>query len=212
MDPLSIGVGLWRFATSKLGIGLLAAILLGALWLRGNHYRSERDELKVWQDDVTLATRNAAHRPKLAAKHVAQQVRYLGKGLDDVRTAMARVKAKALADKLAADTRNEERRKDADHALRQDALDAHRRTDAYALAHRVPGLAGKPAAVGGGDDGERDLPGAALGAPVPDGAGAETELVTITRTDLDICTINTVRLVNGHDWAAGLSPKPEGSR
>jgi hypothetical protein len=199
------------FLTSRLGRfiagGVIALLIIGALWARGSHYKGQRDNLQAWQGEVTQATRDAAHRPKLAVKNVAQQVRYLGKGIDDFRLAMATAKATALANKLAADRRNEDRRKESDHALDQALPEYRRRTDDYARAHSVRGKSG-PASVDRSDNGGRDLPSPAFGAEELDGAGRETGLVAIPRADLDICTANTLRLENAVEWAKALSEGP----
>ena len=44
MIPPGLLPAAWRFATSRMGLGLIAALALGLLWLRGDHYRSDRDK------------------------------------------------------------------------------------------------------------------------------------------------------------------------
>lgn len=196
-------IGNWFSSVVARVLGGLSIVLLIAclgLWLRGNHYEHQRDKLATWQGEVTDATRSAAHRPKLATKNVAQQVRYLGEGLDTVRLTMAQVKAKALADKLAADRRNEDRRRNNDHAYDAATIDSRRRTDDYARNHIVRGKSDPPPA-NRGDNWRRDLPRPTFGPQSATGSSADA-LVAISRTDLDICTENSERIKAGADWAA----------
>jgi Sec-independent protein translocase protein TatA len=195
---LEIASGLFGLVTRNPWPAAVIGLCALSMWL----WHGKRDALK-WQDEVVQATRDASHRPRLAAKNVAQQIRYLGQGIDDFRAAMAEVKAKALAAKLAADQQNEDRRKERDHALDQALPEYRRRADDYARTHSVRGQSDPPA-VGGSDHRQRDLPGPTFGAQVANGAGGETDLVTITRSDLGICTDNTGRLENAVEWARGL--------
>lgn len=101
--------------------------------------------------------------------------------------------AKAIAAKLAQEAKDEQRRKDADNALKQDMLDDRRRTDAYASRMRYKAPRSAPSGT--------DLPSTPEATSISDGPGDFAELVGITRTDLDLCTVNSRRLQNAHDWA-----------
>lgn len=219
MCPLSILSGAWGLIKSPIGKLVLIGIVVAGLWARGSHYQHQRDALQGWQNDVTQATRDAAHRPKLAVRNVAVQVRYLGSGLDAVRAAMVVAKAEATESKLLIDHANEQRKRDADYDLQQDAIADNRRTDAYRRAHGVR-RAGAPQ-VGSPTDrdnsGQGDLPRPAFAAQEPDGPGGaaamDDGLVAITSAALDLCTTNTRRLSNGHEWAihppATIDTKPQ---
>lgn len=197
---------LWSGAGVKpvLGLGLLLVVCLIWIWA----LLGVRDRLQRWQDDVAQATRDAADHPKLATSAVPQQIRNLGAAIDKTRSAMWQAKAEATAAKLAADTANENRRKDANDALAPTLDAALARADAYARAQsgrqsdRMQCVA-RTGEVDRSDDGRGDLPGTADPAPVIDRSGAEPALVSIPRAALDTCTTLKVRLDNGHDWAVG---------
>jgi hypothetical protein len=195
---------MFSILTSKIfgGLSIVLLLALGVQTWRVGHYKAQRDDLATWQAEVTDATRSAAHRPKLAVKNVAQQVRYLGEGLDKVRLTMAEVKAKALADKMAADERNEQRRRNADHAYDAAITESRRRTDDYARDHIVRGKSDPPSA-NRGNYRVGDLPEPTFGSSGAEDAGDDA-LVAITRADLDICTVNSERLKAAVEWAAGL--------
>lgn len=195
---------LWSGAGMKPILGLIGIIVLQALaiWV----ISGQRDRLQRWQDDVAQATRDAAGHPKLATSAVPQQIRNLGGAIAKTRSAMWQAKAEATAAKLAADTANEARRKDADDALSPELERALRYADAYARAQPVTGgmqCAARTGQVDRSDDRRGDLPGTADPAPVANGPGAEPALVFVPRTALDTCTTLKVRLDNAHDWAVG---------
>lgn len=107
MIPPGLLPAAWRFATSRLGLGLLAALALGLLWLRGNHYRDDRDawqsaftaqkaatlaaqsEAKAKAEAQVIATENRYAVLARKADHVSQDLRDLRAGAD--RFAAARV-------------------------------------------------------------------------------------------------------------------------
>jgi len=187
-------------------ISIVALIGLAVLGLQLRHVTAQRDALFEWQGGVVQATRDASRRPRLAHEQVALQVRYLGQGLDQMRSAVDRARADALATKLAADTRNEAKRRAADNALvDQNERDLRAGAD-YLRTHRVhDGLRGAAAAGGPvrGDDGRGDLPSPGTAAKIADRPDSSAELVAIPRTDFDNCTVIRGRLVNAAEWAAG---------
>ena len=159
-------------------------------------------DLQRWQDSVARATRDAAHHPKLATDAVPRQIRILGATIDRTHVAMAQAKAEVSAAKLAADTANETRRKDANDALDPTLAAALRSADGYA---RTRGVQCAPRATEVDRDNHRgsDLSGSSDPAEVADGPGAGPSLVLIPRSAFDTCTTLKVRLDNGHDWAVG---------
>lgn len=196
---------LWSGAGMKPVLGLIVLLVVCAIWIWA--LLGVRDRLQRWQDDVAQATRDAADHPKLATSAVPQQIRNLGSAIDKTRSAMWQAKAEATAAKLAADTANETKRKDADDALVPTLERALRSADAYARAQSGAGVLQCPARaarVYRGDDGRGDLPRAADPAEIADGPGAGPALVLIPRSAIDTCTTLKVRLDNGHNWATGL--------
>lgn len=109
--------------------------------------------------------------------------------------AQQEAEAKAIAAKLAQEAKDEQRRKDADNALKQDLADDRRRADVYAGRMRCQAPRSAPSGA--------NLSSAPEAPQVVAGPGVTTELVGITRDDFDICTINSRRLQNAHDWADG---------
>jgi len=107
--------------------------------------------------------------------------------------AQQEAEAKAIAAKQAQEAKDEQRRKDADNALKQDLADDSRRADVYAGRMRCQAPRSAPSGA--------NLSSAPEAPQVVAGPGAVAELVGITRTDLDICTVNSRRLLNAHDWA-----------
>ena len=90
---------------------------------------------------------------------------------------------------------DEQRKRDTDDALKLDMASDRRRADDYAIRNRVrrqaaPGPTSNP-----------DLPETGPAAQGDNGPGDVAELVGITRADFDICTVNSRRLANVHDWA-----------
>lgn len=203
-EVLALLKAAWDLLRARPWIALLAVIALQAVTL---HFRTaDRDVLRAWQTDVTKATRDAAGRPKLAEKWVAQQVRYLGQGVDKMRLGMAQARADALAAKIAKEAADETNRKEFDHALGTALSAALRDSDSYARAHGVWGDTGSPAGADHGNDGRADLPGGANAAGLADRSGAGPALVSIHRAAFDTCTTLKVRLDNAHAWA--LEPRP----
>lgn len=192
--------GLWSGLSLHPWKGMLAIIALQAVavWI----ITGQRDDLREWQADVVQATRFAADHPKLATRAVPQQIRNLGTGMDRIRTAMAQAKANALAEKIKAETADENRRKDADDGFAPTLERALAFTDAYGRDQRLQcRIEGTPAHRG--DDVRADLPGTAAPAPVIDRSGTGPAMVLIPRAALDTCTTLKVRLDNSHDWAVG---------
>lgn len=108
--------------------------------------------------------------------------------------AQREAEAKAIAAKLAQEAKDEQRRKDADNALKQALADDRRRTDDYARRMRYQAPRSAPSGT--------DLPSTAKTPEVDHRSSGVAELVGITRADLEICTVNSRRLLNAHDWAA----------
>lgn len=182
-------------------VALAIAAQALAIWI----ITGQRNDLRDWQAEVAQATRDAADHPKLATSAVPQQIRNLGAAIDRTRSAMWQAKAEATAAKLAADTANEARRKDANHALAPELERALRLADAYARVGRMQ-CAARTSQVDRSDDGRGDLPGTADPATVTDGPGAEPALVFVPRSAIDTCTTLKVRLDNAHVWAVGVRP------
>lgn len=109
--------------------------------------------------------------------------------------AQKEAEANAIAAKLAQEAKDEQRRKDADNALKQDMADDRRRADAYANRMRCQAPRSAPSGA--------NLPSATEAPQVDNGPGDFAELVGITRTDFNVCTVNSRRLQNAHDWAVG---------
>lgn len=193
----------WKFLKSRPGIGLVAALVLGLMWVRGTHYRNQRDDLRTWKAEVVTAARAAAHRPMLAEDQVAIQISNLGLSLDRVVAAQQAARAMALAAKAEQERRDRENKRKHDDVLPGQLADARRRADAYFDRNRLRGE-GHPTAGSGTQ--LPDLPSPAFGPQKPDGPGADDELVTITRSDLNTCTTNTAKLHDARQWAidAGL--------
>lgn len=118
------------FSTAKLiGFGLGALALIAAiLWFKG--VLNERAELRDWQDQVTVATRQAANNPKLAKKDVAQQIGFLGKAIADLKTGIAN--QNAAINRLAAQTEEAQ-----DMAAKASARAAGRADKAAATSGRL---------------------------------------------------------------------------
>lgn len=75
-----------------IGIGVGALALIGLIVMVLG-WRSERNELRVWQSDVYAATKEASANPKLTKKDTAQQIRLLGTAIADLKAAIARQNA-----------------------------------------------------------------------------------------------------------------------
>lgn len=111
--------------------------------------------------------------------------------------------AEALAVQKAINAAQEKEWKDradaTDKAHEQAMDDAMARADRHIAANRVLRQAGGESATRGTcaaaqDDGPRGT----------DGAGGEAELVAVTAEDVRVCTVNTQRLQDVHDWAVGI--------
>lgn len=208
---------MFSWITSKVLGGVSIALLL-ALAAMGWKLHRTAEELEdtaatlqtvtTWKTEVTAATRNAAHHPKLAEHNVAQQVRNMGTAIDTVRRHMAQTRRDALAAKRAAEDRNERNRKDKNDDFRDKAIDVRRRGADYIRTHGVHGPAKNPA-PDRGDHRSNDLPQPTFGAGVADGSGAQADMVAVSVGDFEICGINTARLENAQEWyAETLAPRP----
>lgn len=119
------------------------------------------------------------------------------------RTAIIDKTAEALAAQKAINARQEQEWKDkadaTDKAHEQALVGAMARADRYIAANRVLRQATGGSATGGTCAAAEDH-----GAGGAESAGGETELVAVTADDVRVCTVNTQRLIDGHDWAVGL--------
>lgn len=198
---------LWSGAGMKPILGLIGVIVLQAVAVWA--ITGQRDRLQRWQDDVAQATRDAANHPKLATSAVPQQIRSLGAAIANTRSAMWQAKAEATAAKLAADTANDLRRKDADNGLAPTLATALGRADAYVRDQPIRlQCAARTAPVNRSHNRGGDLSGPGSAAAIPDGPGAEPALVFVPRSAIDTCTTLKVRLDNAHDWAVGAGNRP----
>lgn len=176
---------------------LLAAALLALLGVQTARLHSAH----AWRDEVVQATREAAHRPKLAPKNVARQVRTLGAAIDQARLASAQSEIIARKAKAARESADETNRREHDDGLQTKLDAAYRAGAAYAAAHRLRGP-GCPADPVRGEAGRSDLPVPGAGAAQPDRPGGPAELVAVSRADLDRCTVIATRLLDARDWNA----------
>lgn len=162
---------------AQIGLGaLVLAVLVGALWLRGNSYRNQRDEARV-----------------ALTEQVAEYRRVYNETF-----------ARHFAAKIAEDARLQSLKTEADNAtapLRQAALDDATR---YRDAHRcvlAPAARTDPGgAVTSGLSSPATDPGSAAQPAAP------AELVGITTADHDACSLNTADLWVAYRWAQGLNP------
>lgn len=193
------------FARSRLGIGLIAALALGMMWLRGSHYRDQRDLLQAWQDQVVQATRAAAHMPRLAVKNVPAQVLVLGTALDRIEAAQAQARAEALAEKAARERDQQQQKRTADDALPNRLAENRRRSGAWIAGH---GLSGPAAALdhSAAGQGGRDLPSPAFGPGRADSADRGPEFVAVPAAYIDKCDTVTARLQVVQGWWQGINP------
>jgi hypothetical protein len=184
----------------------LALGFAGWCWHGWNGAEAERAVLAKWQDDVTEAARNAAHRPRLGKAHVAQQVTNLGASLDAVVAAQEAARQRAIEAKAAQERDQERKRKGADDALSND-IAAQRRRSAAALAARgLHGIAGGPPEAGSGAGGS-DLPDPAFGTEEPDSTDRGSEPVLVSLRYIDACDAVTARLRNAQDWWQQIRPE-----
>lgn len=138
-----------------------------------------------------------AQEAKTAIQHTGwvNEIRLRNDDRKAYQDAQREAEAKAIAAKLAQEAKDEQRRKTADEHLKQDLADDRRRTDDYARRMRYQAPRSAPSGT--------DLPSGTEAPQVADRSSDVAELVGITRTDLEICTVNSRRLLNAHDWAVG---------
>lgn len=82
-----------QLTTAKLigiGVGILALV---ALIVTVMGWKTERDRLRIWQNQVLAATRTAADNPKLGADKVPMQIDLLGQSVAALKDAVARQNA-----------------------------------------------------------------------------------------------------------------------
>jgi hypothetical protein len=164
--------------TSKIfgGLSIALTLLCGILWARGNAWENAAER---WKE--TAGQWKGAYDAQEAAYRAAQDA----------------AKAKALRLKLEQEQRDERNREKHNEALDHALADDRRRTDAYAQRNRVQ----RQAASDLGPAGGTDLPRPSFGAAVDNGSGDDA-VVAIPERDLMICTLNSRRLQNAHDWDA----------
>ena len=119
-----------------LGVGALALIFLVAMVL---DWRSERNELRAWQDSVLTTTREASANPKLKARDVPQQIRLLGQSVAELKAAIARQNA-------AVDAIAKESAKAQEDAQKATSAAKERANAAEATADRLRASAARPRA------------------------------------------------------------------
>ena len=110
--------------------------------------------------------------------------------------------AEALSVKLAQEAKDEQRKKDADYALKLDMAHDRRRADDYAASHWVRYQAPRDPSS------SADLPETPAIAEVDHGPGdtAFVDGIAISRVDFEICTVNSRRLDNAHNWSLPIKP------
>lgn len=117
----------WRFLTSRLGLGLIVAMALGLLWLRGDHYQRDRD-----------AWRSAYKAQQQATIAVAAEAR-----------------AKAEAQRIATENRDAQLARKADHET-QDIRNLRGAADRFAADRRLRPQEAGPAPGGPGAPAQGD--------------------------------------------------------
>jgi hypothetical protein len=116
-------------------------------------------------------------------------------------TAQAAATAQARAAKLAEDTRLSTLKDAADHATQPAHSAALDSADRYAASHRVLRCDGAPAR---GASGGTDLPGATPAPGSANASAAPSDMVAISRADLNACSLNTADLGVAYGWAQSL--------
>lgn len=92
----------------------------------------------------------------------------------------------------------QEKAREADQKHRAELSHAMAAAERHIAAHRVRQGGCGGASGNAGATAQGDGPGSA------DRSGADAELVAVTADDVRVCTVNTQRLIDGHDWAVGL--------
>lgn len=177
--------GLRRFAAPLIGVAVVL-LLCGFLWVRGDHFRNQRD-----------AERNAR-----AAQVTAYRDAYRRTFAEHWRL------ARAEEARTAAITKGTD---DATDPARKDALAA---ADGYAVRHAAGGVRCE-ARAGQHPAGATGVPGAAGPAGGADRSAASADVaaasgIVISRADLDACTLNTRDLWLAQQWAARIIDDTKG--
>lgn len=113
------------------------------------------------------------------------------------RTAQASAEAYAKANKARVETANLKRKERSDEALFTARTADRARTDQFIAANRVRCQAAE------GPRGNADLPPTPTAAEVDHRPSGVAELAAVAPKDLHICTVNSRRVQNAHEW--GLS-------
>ena len=132
-----------NLATLKLigyGVGALAVIALLAMVLG---WKSERDHLRAWQGEVVAATREASANPKLDKKAVAQQIRFLGQAMADLKAGLAQQNAAVNALAAESDRQSKEAARAVSKAQGR-AREAQVTSDRLAASSRSGGRSSAP--------------------------------------------------------------------
>lgn len=112
-------------------------------------------------------------------------------------------RAWALSAKAQQEAKDARRKEIADESYSHSLASDRARADAYAAANRVR----CPAKVNSGGSGRADLPEAGALAPLDNRSGGtsivDDTLIAVGRHDYNLCTANSRRIFNAHDW--GLS-------
>ncbi len=162
----------------RIGLALLLAALALA-WLRGDHFRAQRDgarEMATAERSGRLADRESYRQAQITAE------------------------ALAVAQRAFVEAKYREQAKDTDDAYELALVDARSAADAYAARMRVK----SPAAAHSQASGPASAPGGAT-ASSPDGPGADADMVAVSRADFDTLNGNTARLIAAREWALGLN-------
>lgn len=212
-----LGARLLALAGQALGIAMrypwqVACLVLAGVaawcWQGWSRADDDRARLAVWQDQVTRATREAAHHPRLGKAHVADQVRNLGLSLDRILAAQEEAKRRLLAAKREREREQDRQRRSADDALASDLAAQRRRTAAALGARGLSQPAGSPPGDRGGAAWQPglDLPAPAFGAEKPDRPDRGSGQFVVSGAYIDACDVVTARLHNAADWAAATLP------
>ena len=104
------------------------------------------------------------------------------------------------ADKAREDARQAANTRRIDHATNRARADALAGADRYAASHRVQ----RPAQVAASRDASRSMPGRAPVAERVESPAPESDMVAVSRADLDACTANSVDLGLAYEWAQSI--------